>query len=186
MSKKVLFVLAALFSGVSAASAQCPTDCSYQCNSGSSSCDMSCTENCSTDSTCGQYGVCNYDPDGDNVYWPADNCGGTYNPNQANCDGDSLGNVCDPLNANYQQYSAWQTCYIVDRSHFGYMDQTNWREAVFRDASSCGAPDQVRNSSLWGYCTGYFPPSYAQSCCWSLWGPTTCTYLRNNQCTTVN
>lgn len=184
MKKRLLMTI--LLSGASvAASAQiCPTDCENQC-SPSSSCDQVCTVTCNNDSSCGNYGLlCDPDPDRDGVYWPNDNCPG-YNPTQADCDGDQAGDACDSLNGNYQQVTPWQPCYVVDRAHFGYMDQTLWQEATFRDVSSCHSPDQVRNMSRVGYCTGYFPPSYAYSCCLSLWGPDACNYLRNNQCKTV-
>ncbi|MCK6586562.1 MAG: hypothetical protein HUU21_32765 [Polyangiaceae bacterium] len=39
--------------------------------------------------------VCCVDPDGDGVCDPADNCPGVANPDQANADGDLLGDACD-------------------------------------------------------------------------------------------
>ena len=162
----------------------CQADCFNVCTS-ESVCDKGCTLNCNTHSTCEAYGVCDPDSDGDGLVWNDDNCPHTYNPSQADCDGDGTGSACDSLNADYQQLTPWAACYIVDRAHFGYMDQTLWEEAIFRDVSTCGSPDQVRNRSRAGYCTGYFPSSYAYSCCLSLWGPNACNYLRNNQCQTV-
>jgi hypothetical protein len=38
------------------------------------------------------------DPDGDGVRNLSDNCDYAYNPNQANCDGDTRGDACDSLN----------------------------------------------------------------------------------------
>lgn len=182
-------LLVALLGIPSALSAQlqfCQTDCMNTCTS-SSFCDTGCTLHCDTPSTCGEYGLCDPypDPDGDSLISNDDNCPFTYNPDQANCDGDQAGDACDSQNATYQQLTPWQPCYVVDRAHFGYMDQTLWQEAVFRDTSSCHSPDEVRNISRVGRCTGYFPPSYASSCCLSLWGPAACDYLRNNQCSTV-
>lgn len=186
MVKKSLAIL--LFSlSASAASAQlqfCFSDCNNQCNQ-SSSCDSTCTTNCEAGSNCGAYGVCDPDPDLDGVFWPSDNCPFGYNPDQADCDGDGAGDTCDSEDGTYQQVTPWQPCYVVDRAHFGYMDQTLWQEAVFRDVSACRSPDQVKNIKRVGYCTGYFPPSYAYSCCLSLWGQAACDYLRNNQCQTV-
>ena len=39
------------------------------------------------------------DPDNDGVCNPADNCPNHSNANQADCDNDGIGDVCDPLNA---------------------------------------------------------------------------------------
>jgi hypothetical protein len=133
-------------------------------------CTLQCFDSGGNDSTCGDFGVCQMDADSDGVLWNVDNCPNTYNPNQADCDGDTYGDACDALNGIYQQAYQWNTCYVVDHAHFFYMDETNWQEATFRDVSACHGPDQVRSTSLWGYCAGYFPPSYADSCCLSLWG----------------
>ncbi len=35
------------------------------------------------------------DPDGDNIFFSADNCPQTYNPEQTDSDGDGIGDVCD-------------------------------------------------------------------------------------------
>lgn len=73
-------------------------------------CSEVCTWNtpCATDcidvtlfSTCGGYGVC-YDPppdsDGDGITDSRDNCPRNHNPDQADCDGDGTGDVCDSFN----------------------------------------------------------------------------------------
>jgi hypothetical protein len=82
------------------------------------------------------------DSDGDGVLDGTDNCPGNHNPDQANCDGDSLGNACDPLNAVYGPSSAEQTC-MTDKdnhiTHFSFEHKVEW---VQHDVSSCGAPDR--------------------------------------------
>ncbi len=39
------------------------------------------------------------DSDGDGIIDSADNCPHVYNPNQADCDHDRIGDACDPVNA---------------------------------------------------------------------------------------
>jgi len=89
-------------------------------------------------------GCPNYDTDGDGVVNGSDNCDTVPNANQANCDGDSWGDVCDSLNANYQNITGEQTCWTDKDTHFPYAYFTfehhvEWLE---RDVSSCGAPDR--------------------------------------------
>jgi hypothetical protein len=45
----------------------------------------------------------NHDEDGDGIFDACDNCPQTANPNQANSDGDDLGDVCDPDNTTLQR-----------------------------------------------------------------------------------
>lgn len=86
----------------------CHNICSYQ-----SSCSSNCDQYPFGSSTCGNYGLCS-DLDGDGVDHGEDNCSGTYNPGQENCDGDSKGDACDALDATVDtetivqyQYSEW-------------------------------------------------------------------------------
>lgn len=84
----------------------------------------------------------NGDVDNDGVLNSQDNCVWTYNPNQANCDGDTWGNVCDGFNATYQAITSDKTCWI-DKDHHGlYFSLEHWVEHKERDVSSCGAPDR--------------------------------------------
>ena len=87
------------------------------------------------------YASCdNADSDGDGLRDPLDNCPGAYNPDQANCDGDSKGNVCDSVNANYVR-SAEQTCMTDKDDHVVTYSFEHHVESVDRDRGPCGAPD---------------------------------------------
>jgi hypothetical protein len=75
-----------------------PDLCDNKCSM-YSHCAASCEEYPTHDQiTCRDFGVCN-DQDGDGRTYPSDNCESTYNPGQANCDGDGAGDACDGENA---------------------------------------------------------------------------------------
>src|ERR1041384_1800782 len=52
----------------------------------------------------------NVDSDGDGFVASGDNCPAVFNPDQADCDGDHIGNVCDSLNAAYVTTIPERTC----------------------------------------------------------------------------
>jgi len=53
------------------------------------------------------------DDDGDGVPNSGDNCRGTWNPDQADCDGDSIGDACDSLNATVTRTTSTVASNIV-------------------------------------------------------------------------
>ena len=87
----------------------------------------------------------NYDSDGDGVNNGNDNCITTPNANQANCDGDSLGNACDSLNAIYRRVTSDDTCWTDKDNHVVYFTFEHHVEWLERDVSSCGAPDRWKS-----------------------------------------
>lgn len=92
-----------------------------------------------------ELGCPNLDSDNDGINNGSDNCPATSNANQANCDGDSFGDVCDSFNANYQRATADATCWTDKDNHVVYVrweHHVEWRE---HDVSTCGAPDRWRN-----------------------------------------
>lgn len=94
-------------------------------------------------STCPQdCGPCRSDSDDDGVQDTSDNCPTTYNPNQADCDGDGVGDACDSENSDYQLVSgSVRTCFIEGQEGAVV---TRDKEGLYRDQSSCGAPDEYR------------------------------------------
>lgn len=175
----VAFALALGLAAVPAAAQFVEDDCSVACNA-QSDCSTSCHTGGSW-TTCGGYSTCNSDPDGDGWH-TNDNCPYQYNPNQANCDGDSQGDVCDAEDSNYQQTGPTQSCYIVDRLHFLYRDQRLFQEGYFVDQSSCGKPPQWRKvAELTGTCYLALATS-ATTCCLALWNSSACALIGNNQC----
>ncbi len=103
------------------------------------------------------------DCDRDGVPDNQDNCMELPNPNQANCDGDAWGDVCDNFNASYANLGSEYTCMADKDNHIGYVKWEHHVEQIQHDVSSCGAPNRytsrVRSS---GYCD---PFSDDQYCC---------------------
>lgn len=121
------------------------------------------------------------DLDHDGLPDESDNCPWVANPGQANCDGDRFGDVCDDENGTFVLFSNAGPCYIRSRLHFGYLDQTLYQEAIFRDVSSCNSPDEWRRiGENTGYCWGFWITH--ETCCYDLWGGGLCGLLENNQC----
>lgn len=116
---------------------------------------LTCIRNCnltpdSTDCGCSQqFSDCtlacpNGDNDGDGVLNGGDNCPSNANANQADCDGDGTGDVCDLLNASYQPVTADHTCWTDKDTHVPllYITFEHHVEHQERDVSSCHAPDR--------------------------------------------
>jgi len=122
------------------------------------------------------------DVDRDGVPDQSDNCPAISNANQADCDNDGVGTVCDPENGVYVLFSNAGPCRIISRLHAGYIDQTLFREGIFRDVSSCNSPDKWRKiDETTGYCWGFWVTH--DTCCNDLWGASLCAaLLENNQC----
>jgi hypothetical protein len=153
------------------------TDCSISCNS-QILCSQWCTQD-GGDSTCGNYGVCDPDPDGDGLDYYMDNCPVNANVNQADCDGDGLGDVCDVENALYETAEV-RHCWYRHRVHLWGSDTTRFIEHRLEDESSCGAPDKwEKHSETTKNCIG----SYAGlACCYDHWGAFLCDTYANNTC----
>ena len=157
--------------------------CSDACNS-----TVRCIWPCTTDPegiiwiTCGEYGVCDPDIDDDGFYDYADNCPNTYNPNQADCDGDGLGDVCDSENGRFRSSGQGGLCQIVGRHHFFYVDVRAVSDRLEHDTSSCNSPDRwVIIQHEEHQCA--FPPDNVYSCCVKNYGLSPCdAYLYQNFC----
>jgi hypothetical protein len=79
------------------------------------------------------------DTDGDGFVDGFDNCPANYNPDQADCDGDLVGNVCDLQNARYVPGPA-QTCMTDKDEHVLWITFEHKVESLVQDVSTCGAP----------------------------------------------
>ena len=109
-------LLAFVFSlvlSVSPASAVCIDDCQTEYNN--------CTQGCSQCQCDAEYNNCvNFcqsvlDYDGDGLLDTNDNCPNVYNPNQANCDNDFYGDVCDSQDNSWTLISVGNTMCAVDQ-----------------------------------------------------------------------
>lgn len=114
---------------------------------------------------CGPY----QDYDCDGVANNVDNCTDDPNSNQADCDNDGIGDVCDFTDGIFRNSGPVKTCMSDKDSHVGY---TTWEHHVEQrqvDVSNCHAPDRwqrwIRSS---GSCCNV-PPCNAgysdQECC---------------------
>lgn len=164
----------------SAAAVQAIGYCSNLCDS-SAYCGQSCLDDYDQFTTCEAYGSCNPDIDSDGVPWYADNCQGTYNPGQEDCDGDGAGNLCDSSNGTFVPVSGSpRKCQIVGRTPFGYVDVRMRYNTELTDVSACGSPNRCTatddnehscfSSSEWDCCVAYYG---AYDCFY---------YLNNNTC----
>jgi len=130
------------------ASAKVLDPCQLDCMLGLTSCyqscagDLSCEDWCQDDYDDCLIGCPFADVDHDGVQNYYDNCIEDANADQANCDGDSWGDVCDSLNAIYQVIISDQTCMTDKDSHLAYFTFEHHVEKKERDVSSCGAPDR--------------------------------------------
>lgn len=82
------------------------------------------------------------DYDCDGVNNATDNCTDDSNPQQEDCDGDGLGDVCDGIDGNFQPTGPVKTCMTDKDLHWHYFDFEHHVEQRLVDVSSCGSPDR--------------------------------------------
>jgi hypothetical protein len=134
---------------------------------------------------CHDYGSCSTfspDRDGDGVVDLVDNCEFSPNPNQADCDNDGVGDVCDGFDGNMQPSGPAQPCYIDADFWLVTIDIDLYYETLWVDVTSCNRPSEWRfDHKLNAYCFGAWPS--VQSCCSASYSPLLCgAFLNNNQC----
>lgn len=162
-----------------------PTYCDDECDF-QSCCQQACTDPATFEIiTCQQWGTCKYsDVDCDGLTDPNDNCDTVSNYDQADCDADGAGDVCDSENATYE-YSGARVCRIQGWSFY---DGSGWDSEVFRywegtfeDVSSCGAPDTYAQVNVdWEICEDENDPFW---CCYLWYGYSQCsTYYGYSDC----
>lgn len=180
MKKHMMIVACALLVSSQHAEAQGFNDCSQRCTE-STPCSQDCEDN-GVQTTCHFYGTCDISSDVDNDGRPDtyDNCAFAWNFYQEDCDGDGAGDICDGQDGLYHLVESTY-CNINSRLHVGYIDQTLYREGLFRDSSPCNSPDEWRKT---GESTGYCFAFYTQEeCCLNLWNNQLCSaLLENNLC----
>ena len=151
------FVLLLLFLGLSQ-NAQAQLTCSTFCSS-VVPCDYHCFYNGNYQSNCMIYnGVCNRDPEGDGIDWAVDNCPTVSNANQANCDGDSKGNVCDDINGIFVPSGKKIACSSDVDDHGTYRTYEMEYQQRYVDTSSCSSADRwnitLEDNNCYGFCGG--------------------------------
>jgi hypothetical protein len=92
-------------------------------------------------SSCGGYCGPYDDYDCDGVYNAIDNCGDDPNPDQADCDGDGIGDVCD-VNGIFQPTGPIKTCMADKDNHIVYFTFEHHVEQRLVDVTSCNSPDR--------------------------------------------
>lgn len=82
------------------------------------------------------------DFDCDGVANSVDNCTDDPNANQANCDGDAQGDVCDLNDGIFQPTGPVETCHTDKDDHVHIITWEHHVEQRLVDVTSCGSPDQ--------------------------------------------
>ncbi|MBP8809885.1 MAG: hypothetical protein KBG48_19665 [Kofleriaceae bacterium] len=148
--------------------------CHLAC-SPTTSCGLACVDFEGIPMTCEVWGVCGgFDGDGDGLTSEQDNCPLDYNPDQADCDGDGRGDVCDANSGNYQVVND-VACYNDEDGFplWGTIEFYHRRELV--DVSACGGAPRSEvylrgenscfNLSPYDCCvTGTFDPAERALC----------------------
>jgi hypothetical protein len=86
------------------------------------------------------------DYDCDGVANITDNCTDDPNSDQADCDNDGLGDVCDFTDGVFQNSGPVKTCMTDKDSHIGYTKWEHHVEQRLVDVSSCNSPDRWQRS----------------------------------------
>jgi hypothetical protein len=143
----ILFVLLLAWAAPGAAQPACQGFCNPLVP-----CLMTCTTHIYTN--CLAYnGICNRDEDGDGVDITVDNCQSTYNPNQANCDGDGPGDVCDSLNGIFVATGNKIACATDIDHHLVYYTAEVKYQQKYVDTSACQSADRWNHFTYDSYCT---------------------------------
>ncbi|HEV8580799.1 MAG TPA: thrombospondin type 3 repeat-containing protein [Thermoanaerobaculia bacterium] len=147
-----LIILCSLLSpGV--ARATCQDDCGASYHECSISCGGNCDQLCLDDYNYCMNNCQYWDTDGDGVLDGSDNCPSTANSNQADCDGDGSGNVCDSLNGNFVPSGSQSVCASDRDDHvWGYTIEVTYQQ-TYVDTSSCFSPPRNKHFVYTSYCT---------------------------------
>ena len=160
---------------VGTASATCVQGCIDQYEECSSSCSQcfcqddynACTAYCETS-----------DWDEDGITEPNDNCPDDYNPNQADCDSDGAGDVCDPDDANWVEIENigpcdWDGDLYFDAVVVEIYSAKRWRNTC----NNAECTDVYRSSSRWCEHFSSGCGFSATNCCDCRYGNDYCDHL---------
>ncbi|MCC6557179.1 MAG: hypothetical protein IT372_29865 [Polyangiaceae bacterium] len=116
------------------------------------------------------------DPDGDGIPTMDDNCPYVSNPNQANCDNDGAGDVCDSLDGtqtktqysvyegvSHYQYDGW--CYLNYATYYrAYGKYHDFEQVTTTYCAGPQAGQTVTTTNDLGYTYSFLCYQYAHSC----------------------
>lgn len=100
--------------------------------------------------------------DSDGVDNWSDNCVCKNNTNQADCDGDGKGDVCDTLNGVFQPADRWRSCASDKDLHAGFFEIEVTEHRKYTDVSSCHAAPRWNQRESSSYC---LPGTNEEYCC---------------------
>lgn len=165
------FALLLLFQGT--ARADCATNCLDEYNACRQECGGVCEQFCLDNyNWCLDY--CQYtDTDGDGVVDTEDNCSDVYNPNQADCDGDAVGDACDGFKGTFFPTGNRMACASDKKNYPGYTRYRVTYQQRYVDTSACQAPDRWNHSTVTQKCYGFCASLDDNACggaCWNTTG----------------
>ena len=113
-----------------------PNSCLYLCGQPASNCTTACKFGGGW-TTCGEtQGLNAADYDSDGISTSNDNCPCTANANQANCDGDNYGDICDPKNEKWVLLQNLGRCDLDFDLHFDHRTVEQYGSKKYRNL--CG------------------------------------------------
>lgn len=171
--RPLLFSLLTVFALVffcGTANADCQSQCLNEYNACRAECGGVCEAFCLDNYNYCVEGCQYVDTDGDGVADSVDNCTQVPNANQADCDGDGVGTVCDGFNGSFLPTGKRLACASDKKAYPGYTRYRVTYQQRYVDTTACQAPDRWNHSTVTQKCYGFCQSLDDNACggaCWN-------------------